>query len=188
LGTVACGPGKAELRGQEKAELVKVVQALEERPALSLEIKGVAHQVLDKPALAEQGLSRQLKNTKLIELGKTKGKESEWDEEALSQEDYARLLTNLVRSKNPASPELQGLKINQALDGELLESAKRKLLEQWVVSEGDLRRLAQSRGKSIRDFLIGSAGFASQRIYLLDVKLLGQDDKEIKALLTLNGS
>ena len=74
------------------------------------------------------------------------------------------------------------------MSGEQLDSAKRKLVEKWVVSEGDLRSLAQSRGKSIRDYMIQGLGFPDQRIYLLDVKLLGQDDKEIKALLSLNGS
>jgi|GEM_PF-1685909 len=188
LGSVTFSPGNAELSGQEKAKLGDVAKALKDRPALNLEIKGAAHQLLDKSVLAENDLTRQLKNTKLIEMGRTKSKQSESDGLTLSEEDYARLLTNLFRSKNPGSPELQGVKINEALSGEQLDSAKRKLLEKWVVSEGDLRSLAQTRGKSIRDYMIQGLGFPDQRIYLLDVKLLGQDDKEIKALLSLNGS
>jgi hypothetical protein len=138
--------------------------------------------------MAEQGLTRQLKNTRLFELGKTKVKESEGDELTLTDQDYARLLTNLYRSKNPGSPDLQGVKINEALSGDQLENAKRKLLDQWVVTDGDLRSLAQSRGRSIRDYLIQGQGLSDERIYLLDVKLLGQEEKEIKSLLTLSGS
>ena len=188
LGSVSFQPGKTDLSNEQKGKLDEVAKALKERPALSLEIKGTAHQTLDRSILAEQDLTRQLKNNKLIELGKTKSKPSDSDELTLSQEDYARLLTNLIRSKIPNTPELQDVGNNEALSGEKLASAKSKLLEQWVVSEGDLRSLAQTRGKSIREYLVQGVGLPDQRIYLLDVKLLGQDDKEIKALLSLNGS
>ena len=188
LGTVKFSPGNAELSGQEKDELGKLAKGLQDRPALNLEIKGTAHPALDRPALAELGLARQLKNTKLIELGNTKGKESEWDEVALSNEDYARLLTNLYRSKNPDAPELQGMKINQGLQGDPLQNAKRKLLEKWIVSEVDLRLLAQARGKSIRNYMTQAGGVPDQRIYLLDVKLLPPEDTEIKSLLSLSSN
>lgn len=188
LGTVKFSPGQAELSRQEKDDLDKLAKGLQDRPALNLEIKGTAHPALDSPALAEQGLDRQLKNTKLIELGKTKGKESEWDVVALSNEDYARLLTNLYRSKYPDAPELQGVKINQGLQGDPLQNAKRKLLEKWIVSEVDLRLLAQARGKSIRNYMTQAGGLPDQRIYLLDVKLLAPEEKEIKSLLSLSSN
>ena len=188
LGTVKFSPGNIELSAQEKGKLDDVAKALQERPALNLEIKGTAQKELDRPILAEQSLSRQLQNTRLFELGRTKRKESETPEVSLSEQDYARLLTNLFRSKFPTSPEVQDLKSDEALTGEPLENAKRKLLAEWVVSEADLRSLAQSRGKSIRNYLVQGLSLPGQRIYLLDVKLLGQDEKEIKAILSLNGS
>jgi len=191
LEAVKFDPGSTALSTQEKDQLAAIAKALKNRPGLNLEIKGMADQDLDRPVLAEQDLTRQLRNAKLIELGRRKGKNAEWDEGALSEEDYQRLLTNLYRWKNPDAQELQGLKPGASLSGDLLASAKRKLLNQWTVSELDLRGLARARGESIRGYLVQEQGLPDERIYLSAVKLGGigeQEAKEIKALLSLSGS
>ncbi len=188
LQAIIFAPGATTLSAQEKDELAVVAKVLKDRPALNLEIKGVADMRLDRPALAEQDLTRQLRNAKLIELGKKKGGNAGSEEIVLSEEDYSRLLTNLYRWKNPDSPELQALKPGAPLGGSQLENAKRKLLDKWAVSEMDLRGLAQARGESIRNYLVKDMGLPDQRIYLLDVNLGGQEAKEIKAMLSLSGS
>ncbi len=188
LQAVKFAPGAATLSPQEKDELAAVAKVLRERPGLNLEIKGAADLKLDRPALAEQDLTRQLKNAKLIELGRRKGEKAAWDGTTLAEEDYGRLLTNLYRWKHPDAPELQGLRPRASLDASQLANAKRKLLEQWPASEMDLRGLAQARAESIRNYLVKDMGLPGQRIYLLDVQLGGQDAKEIKAMLSLSGS
>ncbi|MDD5033873.1 MAG: DUF748 domain-containing protein [Methylococcaceae bacterium] len=185
---VKFAPGQTALSSAEKDKLALIAKALQERPALNLEIKASAHPQQDSPVLAEVELGRQLKNMKLIELGMEKGKKAETVDLHLSEEDYNRLLTQFYRAKLPDSPELKGLKSGAWLSGGPLESAKHKLLEHWSVSEIDLRSLAQARGESIRNYLIKEAGLPDQRIYLLDVRLGERDEKEIKALLSLSGS
>jgi outer membrane protein OmpA-like peptidoglycan-associated protein len=191
LEAVAFAPGLTALTNPEKEQLAVVAKGLKDRPGISLEIKGSADAELDRPVLAEQDLSRQLKNAKQIEIGRRKGKEAEWDGIALSDEDYTRLFTNLYRWKTPDAVELQGLKPTESLSGNTLETAKHKLLENWKVSEMDLRSLAQARAESIRSYLVKDQGLPDQRIYLSDVKLTELDKKgakEIKALLSLSGS
>lgn len=188
LQAVKFAPGAATLSPQEKDELAAVAKVLRDRPGLNLEIKGTADLNLDRPALAEQDLIRQLKNAKLIELGRRRGEQAAWDGITLAEEDYGRLLTNLYRWKHPDAPELQGLQPRAPLDASQLASAKHKLLEQWTASEMDLRGLAQARSESIRSYLVKDLGLPDQRIYLLDVQLGGQDAKEIKAMLSLSGS
>jgi hypothetical protein len=191
LEAVAFAPGSTALTNPEKEQLAVVAKGLKDRPGISLEIKGSADAELDRPVLAEQDLSRQLKNAKQIEIGRRKGKEAEWDGIALSDEDYPRLFTNLYRWKNPDAVELQGLKPTESLSGNTLETAKQKLLGNWKVSEMDLGSLAQARAEAIRLYLVKDQGLPDQRIYLSDVKLTELDKKgvkEIKALLSLSGS
>ena len=188
LESVKFAPGDATLSTLEKEKLVIVAKALKIRPALNLDIRGAADAALDRPVLAAMDLTRQLNNAKFIELGRKKGLKAEWDGITLSEEDHNRLLTNLYRWKNPDAQELQGLKSGAYLSGGPLETAKRKLLEQWSVSDMDLRGLAQARGESIRNYLVRNQGLGDQRIYLLDVKLSQSRTSEIKALLSLSGS
>ncbi|MFM8333332.1 MAG: DUF748 domain-containing protein, partial [Candidatus Methylumidiphilus sp.] len=187
LETVKFDPGAAALATSEKDKLATIVKALQSRPRLSLDIRGAADAELDRPALAEADLARQLKNARLIELGRKKSAGAEWDGVTLSDEDYGRLLTNFCRWKDPKAAELQALKNGESLQGDLLANVKRRLLANWKVSEIDLRGLAQSRGEAVRRYLVKEMGLADQRIYLLDVKLGKQEAKEIKVMLSLNG-
>lgn len=188
LESVRFDPGAITLAPQEKDKLAPVAKAMKRYPGLTLDIKGSADTELDRPALAEMDLARQLKNAKLIELGRKKGQNAEWDGINLSEQDYNRLFTNLYRWKNPDSPELQGLKTGEYLSGIQLEAAKRKLLAKWTVTELALRRLAQARGESIHNYLVQDQGLSEQRIYLLDVKLTQAQAREIKVMLSFSGS
>ena len=187
LESVKFAPGTATLSALEKDKLTIVAKALKNRPALNLDIRGVADVALDRPVLAAMDLTRQLKNAKLIELGRKKGQKAEWDGMTLSEEDYNRLFTNLYRWKSPDAQELPDLRAGAYLSGNELESAKRKLLDKWAVSEMDLRGLARARGESIRNYLVKDQGLATHRIYLLDVKLSQSQANEIKVLLSLSG-
>lgn len=182
LGYVTFRPGEASLSDGEKARLGKLAGALKERPGLSLDIKGAADPRQDRLALAEQALLGQLRNAWRIESIAPVRR-------ALSEEDYRRLFTQFYRQRHPHAPELQTLAGEPPiLQGAQFERAKRQVLEQWAVNELDLRRLAQSRGESIRDYLVQEVGLPAQRIYLRDVKVDQPGDGEIKALLSLSGS
>jgi hypothetical protein len=190
LGYVKFRPGDASLTGEEKARLSKVADALKQRPELNLDIKGAADLQQDRLALAEQALSKQLRNARLIELRTLGQRVGSSEGPELSDDDYRRLFTLFYRQRHPDSPELQALagERQPVLKGPLLDQAKRRMLEQWAVNELDLRLLAQARSESIRNYLIREGGLPDQQIYLLDVKLDRPGDREIKAFLSLSGS
>lgn len=187
LDSVRFEPGAAALAEDEKRKLALIAKALQERPSLSLEIKGAASQVQDPPALAERELLRQLKSAKLMETRWAGDRKAEAVELAAGDEDYRRLFTQFYRSRLPGSPELQDLKSGASLAGESFEAAKRRLLKDWPIDELELRALAQARSQNIRQYLV-QEGLSDQRIYLLDVKFTPQEEKEIRALLSLSGS
>jgi hypothetical protein len=188
LDSVRFAPGAASLEEDEKRKLALIAKALGEKPSLSLEIKGTANQDQDPPALAERELLRQIKNAKLMEARWAGEGKTEAPELTTGDEDYRRLFTQFYRARLPDSPELRELKSGASLAGERFEGAKRRLLKDWPVSELDLRALAQARSQSIRQYLVNEAGLPDQRIYLLDVKFTRQEEREIRALLSLSGS
>lgn len=182
LGHIGFQPGEATLSQDDKDKLDKIALALKQRPGLSLDIRGMADPRQDRPALAEAALLRQLRNDKAAEprtIGERAGVPS------LSDADYRRLFARYYRQSHPAAPEAQALAT--VPDGAAYDQARRKVLEQWAVSELELRLLAQARGESIREYLVREAGLPDKRIYLLDVNLVPLDDHQIKVLLSLSG-
>jgi hypothetical protein len=189
LGSIGFRPGEAVLTPDARTRLDKVAAALKERPELNLDIKGCADPARDRAALAEIALLKQLRNYRLIELRTLGETPPEPDRLVLSEAEYRRLFTSLYRVRHPEALEIQTLKGRRAaLDGAEFEAARRKFLEDWAVSDLDLRLLAQSRSEVIRQYLIGETGLPDQRIYLLDVKLLEPGAKEIQAFLSVSGS
>ncbi len=60
FGTLSFRPGSAELSPPDQEQLVKLTEAMRERPELSLEVTGRWLESLDRPALAQQALKDQL--------------------------------------------------------------------------------------------------------------------------------
>ncbi len=186
LGYVSFGPGDAALSAEEKAKLTRLSAALKQRPLLQLDIKGVAHAKRDRAALAEKALLEQLRNTKSSELRGTGRYSADAGDLSSSDEDYARLLVQLYRSRHHAvNPQSRDVDAPYSY-GELIK-VKQQLLKNWQIGEVDYRTLAQARSKAIRDYLVQEAGISERRIYLLDVKVARSEEQETRTLLTLNG-
>ena len=86
--------GSESLLPQQIQKLDKLAQALQERPALQLQIEGAADSEYDRLALAEERLMVELKFRRFEEL-QASGEEMTVKPEqiTLSEEEFARLLT-----------------------------------------------------------------------------------------------
>jgi hypothetical protein len=187
-GAVKFAPGSASLDRDEQEKLGKIAEALKDRPAIDLEIKGIARSDRDTRALAERQLLRQLQNARLIELRMSGERAPTAEEPDWANAEYRRLFTQFYRARDPEAPELRDLPSDEpALSGERLEQARRKVLQGWSITDLDLRRLAQARQNAIRGYLV-QQGVPATRIYLLSVEVLETGPEEIKVPLTLSGS
>jgi outer membrane protein OmpA-like peptidoglycan-associated protein len=187
-GAVRFAPGSAILERDEQNKLGKIAQALKDRPAINLEIKGIARSDRDTRVLAERQLLRQLQNARLIELRMSGEKTPTAEEPDWANAEYRRLFTQFYRARDPEAPELRDLPSGEpGLSGDQLEQARRKVLQGWNITELDLRRLAQARQNIIRGYLV-QQGVPATRIYLLSVEVLEAGPEEIKIPLTLSGS
>jgi hypothetical protein len=190
LDYVSFQPGVALLVDTEKAKLEKIAEALKQRPALSLDIKGAADPGQDRLALAEVALLRELRTARATELRAQGQRNTRPEALILSDEDYRRLFTRYYRSRKArgsvAGPAVADA--GTALAGLPLEQAKREVLEGWPVSELELRLLAQARGQGIHDYMVDQEGLPERRVYLLDVSVEPGQGQGVKARLSLGGS
>lgn len=155
--------GSAEIPAGKLGPLKALAKSLDERPALQLEVSGIADPVADRAALSEAKLQSELDALKQ-EVGKS-GQRSQSSAETGDPED-ARLLKALYVKKFGRPPDQT--EQNHPMQPEQL---RERLLHTVPVEDEELRLLAQERGKQIQHFLITEAGIPADRVFLLDAKL-----------------
>jgi hypothetical protein len=161
LSDVGFNPGEANLGNEQVAQLAKLAQALRERPALYLQITGVAGSERDRPALAEKELIDRIKVAKLLEQGRPVDSES-LRNTVLSRSEYERLIARLYAGKTGG----------KAPEGAVpLEAMKDALLQPGAIGQARLRILARERAGTIRDYLARSEGLEPGRIFVEDVQV-----------------
>ena len=165
--------GSAEISADKLARLKALAKSLEERPALQLEVSGIADLVADRVALSEAKLQSELEALKQ-EAGKS-GRRSQSYAEGDDTED-AGLLKALYVKKFGRLPHQ--IDRNQPVPTEQL---RERLLHAFPVEDAELRLLAQERGKQIQHFLITEAGIPADRVFLLDAKLTARAQNGVVA-------
>ncbi|MGH8550534.1 MAG: DUF748 domain-containing protein [Methylococcales bacterium] len=180
LDSVGFGPGESEIAEGEKEKLGKLAEALAQRPALNIEVKGVA---------TGADAARQFRNGILAanksELAKQnpnaeKHPAAPKAEPELTDEEFRRHLLRAyyMRVAGMKILALNAPMIDQSLNsGDVLGRARRKVYGTMLSEDAALRDLAQSRGRNIREYLI-SRGLNQERVFLLDVNLELNDESE----------
>jgi hypothetical protein len=173
LDSIGFDPGRSEIADAEKEKLGKLAEALSQRPALNVEVKGVA-----TGTDAEQQFRNRILIAKRSALANQNPNPDKQPgipaaEPALTDEEFKRHLLQayyiqIAGMKNLA---LNAPMIDQNLNAEqVLGSARRKVYGTMLSDDGALRDLAKSRGWNIREYLI-ARGLNAERIVLLDVNL-----------------
>jgi len=186
--------GSAALGTKQIRKLEHLAKGLHKRPALKLEIKGVANIEHDRAALAEAELLSQLKQAKLEELAAAElPVPARTEDISLSDDDHGRLITQAyanrfgeypgtlfeIKSETPGPP-----RINPEA---LIAAAKQRLIEKMAVHETSLRRLAQERAKQIKDYLIRKGEIPNERVFMVEVKIDHSSNADtIRTNLTLS--
>ena len=165
--------GSAEIVPDKLARLKALAKSLEERPALQLEVSGMADPAADSAALSEIKLQNELEALK--KDAPKKGRHSPSSIEAGDTDGFG-LLKALYVQKFGRLPDQTDPKRPIAR-----EQLKERLLHTFPIDDADVRLLAQERGKQIQHFLINEAGISSDRVFLLDAKLNGRAENGIVA-------
>lgn len=189
LSTISFKPGSSTLDAQQQAKLFELSKALQERPKLTLEIKGATFQQQDWPAISDDALFDQLKIRRAAEINQKSPIKIRPEYVALSTEDYRRLLAELFIEKFPLLAEKSFLgspELKTPQPGDFYDIAKQKLLEIINPEQQRLEDLAAHRAQAIAKYIVQKGGIPQERVYILDpVVKPGNNHEEITSLLSL---
>ena len=163
LSQVLFDAGSAELDGPARQQLDALASALQQRPALRLEVEGTSDPATEGLLVAQQRLERELKRRTDRLLEGTEDATETGD--GLSAGRMTELLETiyLERLKQDVPGEWASLE-PETRHARLREA----ITATWNGNEALLRRLAQERNQSIKAYLVDNTGLPAQRVQLLD--------------------
>ncbi len=169
LGTVSFAPGSSELNKDAEAALVKLSQALKERPALRLEIEGTAAKSSDGPLLAEQRLEREYQYN-YYKMLQRRGDKVPAQASLIEVPDSEKgpLLEGIYRTRLKTQPPAEWKDLGKE---ERTAKMRDGVIQFWSGSDVLLRQLGQDRASSIKDYLVDKGQLADDRVYFIDANL-----------------
>ena len=175
--------GSESLESTEQRKLESIAKALEERPALRVDITGVADPARDRQALALQKIAAEVQRR--FTQGGTKNLQA-----VPSPSREFELLSDLYAEKLGKQPmkreDLPGGKsVERVLTADEL---RQQLFPAMTVDDSELRALAQERAKAIREHLIEQGHLPDERVFLVESELAASDKPQIQVHLSLTGS
>ncbi|HQV46156.1 MAG TPA: DUF748 domain-containing protein, partial [Nitrospira sp.] len=175
--------GSEVLESVEQRKIESIAKALQERPALRVDVAGAADPARDREALALQKIVTEVQRR--FTQGGTKNLQA-----VPSPSREFELLSDLYAEKLGKQPmkreELPGGKfVERVLTADEL---RQQLFPAMTVEESELRLLAQGRARAIREQLIEQGGLPEDRVFLIDAELTPSEGKQVRVRLNLTGS
>ncbi|QAY91623.1 DUF748 domain-containing protein [Pseudomonas sp. ACM7] len=169
LGTVSFAPGSSDLSKDAEGSLVKLSQALKERPALRLEIEGTAAASSDGPLIAEQRLEREYQYNYYKMLQRRGDKvPAQASLVQVPDNEKGSLLEGIYRTRLKTQPPAEWKDLGKE---ERTVKMREGVIKFWSSSDVLLRQLGQERASSIKDYLVDKGQLADDRVYFIDANL-----------------
>ena len=169
LGTVSFAPGSSNLSPETEGALVKLSQALKERPALRLEIEGTAAASSDGPLIAEQRLEREYQYNYYKMLQRRGDKvPAQASLLVVPEDEKGALLEGIYRTRLKTQPPVEWKDLGKE---ERTVKMRADVIKFWSTSDVLLRQLGQDRASSIKDYLVDKGQLADDRVYFIDTTL-----------------
>jgi hypothetical protein len=167
-------PGRTTLTQAAEAKIKTLAAAMNNRPALKLEISGRTDPANDLEGLKRVGLERKVKAQKFKELARQGNPPKSVDDVQIEKAEYERFLKAAYGEESFSKPRnLIGL----AKDLPVTEMES-LMLKNAKVSDADVRELANQRAQAVRDRLLATGQITAERVSLVAPKPASPDDKE----------
>lgn len=167
LGYLEFASGRHTIDAAGENKLKTLAKALNERPALEMEITGRIDPANDAEGLKHALLEQKVKAQKLAALVKQGISAGSLDEIAVKPGEYPALLKAAYQKEKFPKPRNM-LWLAKDLP---VPDMEKLMLSHTAVADDDLRGLANRRAQAIRDWLVAKGGIAPDRIFLLAPKL-----------------
>jgi hypothetical protein len=169
LDYVEFAPGLATLTPDSQQKLATIAKALQDRPALRLDISGRVDPQFDREGLREARLASLIRMRKI----KDTGSHEDADRVQLTPEEYDTYLTRVYKTATfPKPRDLLGLDKSLPPD-----EMKKLLLTNMEITNQDLQHLADARANAVRQWLSGEADQARLFVVAPTLKADGIQEK-----------
>jgi len=158
--------GRAKLTEAAEAKLKTLAKAMNNRPALKLEISGRIDPVNDPEGLKKVSVERKVKAQKMKDLIRQGKAPKSLDDVLIEKDEYQRYLKAAYGEESFSKPRnIIGL----AKDLPVPEMEK-LMLQHTKVGEDDLRKLANDRAQVVKDYLFASGPVSADRLSIVASK------------------
>lgn len=163
LSRVPFDPGVAVISDREAKILTSLTNALNERPALQLEITGKYDPEVDAIGLGKQRILQKIRRMKRKELGL-----SDTDKVTISEAEYADKLKQLYKKEKFDKPT-NWIGFNKSLPTGEMELLLSKHYAKTVTAD-ELLRLATRRALAVKEWLLEQGKIPDERMFVLQSK------------------
>jgi len=165
--------GRANLNQAAQAKIATIAKALNNRPALNLELSGRVDPATDLEGLKRVGIERKVKAQKLKDLVRRGETLKSVDDVQVDGKEYPQYLKSAYGEESfPKPRNLIGL----AQDLPVPEMEK-LMLQHAKAGDDDMRQLAAQRAQAVRDALLASGQVGADRLFIVAAKSLTSEER-----------
>jgi uncharacterized protein involved in outer membrane biogenesis len=165
--------GRSNLNQVAQAKVATLAKALNNRPALNLEITGRVDPLTDLDGLKRVGIERKVKAQKLKDLVRRGESPGSVDDVQVAPDEYPKYLQAAYGEETfPKPRNIIGL----ARDLPVTEMEK-LMMQHAKVGDGDMTQLAARRANAVRDALVATGQVSTERLFIVAGKPLTTDQK-----------
>ncbi|MCX9157678.1 DUF748 domain-containing protein [Niveibacterium sp. 24ML] len=174
LSFVGFTAGSAKLDADAVKRLEGVAKALNERPAIDLDITGRADPLLDAEGLKRESFQRKVRALKLQEMAKAGESGGGMDEVRIDPAEYPRLLRKVYEAESIPNKPRNLIGLQKEIP---VADMERMLAGNAKVGAEDVRTLAIARANRVQNWLVELGKVSADRVFLLAPKLGDDKDK-----------
>ena len=164
--------GRANLNPAAQAKIATLAKALNNRPALNLELSGRVDPSSDLDGLKRASIERKVKAQKLKDIVRRGESAKSVDEVQVAANEYGQYLKAAYGEESFAKPRNF---IGLAQDIPVPEMEK-LMLQNAKAGDEEMRQLASQRAQAVRDALLATNQVNAERLFIVAAKPLSADE------------
>ena len=168
-------PGRSVIPAAGEAKLTTLAKALNDRPALKLEITGRTDPAVDKEGLARVSIDRKVRALKLKDLV-AKGQSVPQDKLEVTKEEYPALLKRVYKDADFKKPRnMIGLQKDLPVP-----EMEQLMIANAKSTDDDLVALGNQRAQAAKEWLVTKGKVPAERVFILASKGAGKENAKAK--------
>ncbi|MDQ5987293.1 MAG: hypothetical protein CSYNP_03033 [Syntrophus sp. SKADARSKE-3] len=174
LGYLEFDYGRSVVSDTNLKKIQTLAKALNDRPALKLDIEGHVDPVNDREGLKKVQIERKMKARKLNDMVSRNLPTLPAEDINIPASEYEKYLTQVYRAESFPKPR-NAIGMIKALP---VAEMEKLLMTHAIVKDDDLRLLAIQRAQMVKDLFLKTGQITPDRIFLIESKTLAPEKKE----------